>query len=92
MPQWASCAVQRLACAWPPWLSVACTKSPITRRYCSEADQAMALLKKAADMGYRSPDTYRGETALDPLRDRPDFKQFMMDLAMPGREKSVRNR
>ncbi len=50
----------------------------------SEADQAIALLKDAAAMGYRSPDYYRNETALDPLRDRPDFRLLMMDLAFPA--------
>jgi hypothetical protein len=34
-------------------------------------------------MGYRSPDAYRTEDALDTLRDRPDFRLLMMDLAMP---------
>jgi hypothetical protein len=35
-------------------------------------------------MGYRNPDTYRTEDALDPLRSRDDFKLLMMDLAMPA--------
>ncbi len=35
-------------------------------------------------MGYRSLDEYRSEDALDPLRDRVDFKRLMMDLAMPA--------
>ena len=34
--------------------------------------------------GYLSIDAYRGETALDPLRDRPDFRLLMMDLAFPA--------
>ena len=50
----------------------------------SEADKAMALLKKAVGMGYRSLDAFRTETALDPLRDRPDFRLLMLDLAMPA--------
>ena len=43
----------------------------------------MDLLKDAAAMGYRSPDYYRNESALDSLRDRPDFRALMMDLVFP---------
>jgi eukaryotic-like serine/threonine-protein kinase len=50
----------------------------------TEADRAMALLRQAAGMGFRAPYAYRTETALDPLRDRPDFRLLMMDLAFPG--------
>ena len=35
-------------------------------------------------MGFRDPASYSTETALDPLRDRPDFRLLMMDLAMPA--------
>jgi hypothetical protein len=35
-------------------------------------------------MGFRIPDAYRTELALDPLRNRPDFRALMMDLAMPS--------
>ena len=48
-----------------------------------EADEAMALLRKAMAMGFRNADAYRAEDALDPLRDRSDFRLLMMDLAMP---------
>jgi serine/threonine protein kinase/tetratricopeptide (TPR) repeat protein len=50
----------------------------------SEAETAMALLHKAVDMGYRTPDAYRTEDALDPLRGREDFRLLMMDLAFPA--------
>ncbi len=50
----------------------------------SEAETAMALLHKAVGRGYRSPDAYRIEDALDPLRGRADFRLLMMDLAMPS--------
>jgi serine/threonine-protein kinase len=50
----------------------------------SEADAAMNLLLRAVGMGYRNPDIYRTESALDSLRDRPDFRLMMMDLAMPA--------
>ena len=51
----------------------------------SEADQAMALLKDAAAMGYRNLDYYRIESALNPLRDRPDFRALISDLAFPAK-------
>jgi len=50
----------------------------------AEADAAMAPLRKAVAMGYRSPDAYRTEDALDPLRGRDDFKLLMLELAMPA--------
>jgi tetratricopeptide (TPR) repeat protein len=50
----------------------------------SEAGTAMARLHKAVGVGFRSPDAYRTEDALDPLRGREDFRLLMMDLAMPG--------
>jgi eukaryotic-like serine/threonine-protein kinase len=49
-----------------------------------EAERALALLRQAAGIGYRAPNTYRTETALDPLRGRDDFRLLMMDLAMPA--------
>jgi eukaryotic-like serine/threonine-protein kinase len=50
----------------------------------SEAETAVGLLRKAVGVGYRNPDAYRTEDALDPLRGREDFRLFMMDLAMPA--------
>jgi hypothetical protein len=50
----------------------------------SEAETAVALLHKAIGVGYRSPDAYRTEDGLDPLRGRPDFRLLEMDLAMPA--------
>ena len=35
-------------------------------------------------MGERSPNTFRTEDALDPLRNRPDFRLLMLDLAFPA--------
>ncbi len=49
----------------------------------AEADKAMALLRRAALMGYRDPVTYRTETALDSLRGREDFRLLLLDLAFP---------
>ena len=50
----------------------------------SESDAAMAMLRKAIAMDRRDLTAFRNEDALDPLRDRVDFKLLMMDLAMPG--------
>jgi serine/threonine-protein kinase len=50
----------------------------------SEADAALGLLRKALDMGYRNLAEILTESALDPLRPRPDFQLLMMDLAMPA--------
>jgi hypothetical protein len=44
----------------------------------------MALLTKAVTMGYRNRYAYRTESALDALRNRPDFQLLMMDLAFPA--------
>jgi tetratricopeptide (TPR) repeat protein len=49
----------------------------------SEAETAMALLRQAVALAYRSA-AFRYEDALDPLRDRDDFKLLLMDLAFPA--------
>ena len=49
-----------------------------------QAEKAMAVLRQAVAMGYRNPDAYRTESALDPLRNRPDFRVLMMDLVFPA--------
>ncbi len=48
-----------------------------------QAEKAMAVLRQAVTMGYRNPYAYRTESALDPLRNRPDFRALMMDLVFP---------
>jgi hypothetical protein len=48
----------------------------------SKAEVATALLHGAVAIGYRSPDPFRTEDALDPLRGRDDFRRLMTDLAM----------
>ncbi len=50
----------------------------------ASADTAIDLLRRAVEMGYLSRDTYRTETALDPIRGRPEFQLLMMDLAFPA--------
>jgi eukaryotic-like serine/threonine-protein kinase len=46
----------------------------------AHADQAMALLRKAVDTGCRFIQIYRTEGALDPLREREDFKKLLTEL------------
>jgi eukaryotic-like serine/threonine-protein kinase len=50
----------------------------------SEADKAIALLRRAVLNGYRGAVAFATEAALDPLRERSDFRLLMMDLAMPA--------
>jgi hypothetical protein len=50
----------------------------------SAAETAVAELQNAVAEGYRNPDAYRTEDALDPLRGREDFRLLMLDLAMPA--------
>ena len=50
----------------------------------AEAAKAMTLLHEAVAQGYRDTGTMAGESALDPLRNRPDFQALMMDLAFPA--------
>ena len=44
----------------------------------------MAVLQKAVALGYHLAAAVRSERALDPLRDRSDFHQLLMDLDMPA--------
>ncbi len=46
----------------------------------AEADQAMALIRKAVGMGYRDGEAFRTDSALDPIRDREDFKKLLAEL------------
>jgi hypothetical protein len=48
------------------------------------ADKAMTLLHKAVAQGYRNTDAMARESALDPLRPRPDFRLLMLDLPFPA--------
>ena len=49
----------------------------------SALDAALRQLQSAVSGGYRNPDLYRTESALDPLRDHPDLGLLMLDLAFP---------
>ena len=56
----------------------------------------MALLRRAIAIGYRNPRPFRNEPALEPLRDRDDFRLLLLDLSFPAdplrRRLSVRMR
>jgi hypothetical protein len=41
--------------------------------------------RQSAAMGYRNPNPYQTESALDRLRKRPDFRVLITDLAMPAK-------
>src|SRR5262249_37412178 len=49
----------------------------------SEAETAVAELQNAVAEGYRNPDVYRYEDALDSIRNLPAFRGLMLDLAFP---------
>ncbi len=46
----------------------------------AEAASAIECLGRAVASGYRNINQIRIESALDPLRDRPDFKKLMTEL------------
>jgi tetratricopeptide (TPR) repeat protein len=50
----------------------------------SQAETAVGQLLKAVGSGYRNPDAYRTEDALDPLRSRADFRLLLLDVAFPA--------
>ena len=56
----------------------------------AEAARAMECLDRAVANGYRNTNQLRIESALDPLRNRPDFKKLLAELekdAPPQQEK-----
>ena len=50
----------------------------------TDADQAMALLRKAVDAGYRNAADLRTDSALGALRKREDFKKLVEELEKPA--------
>jgi serine/threonine protein kinase/tetratricopeptide (TPR) repeat protein len=46
----------------------------------SEAEKAMAILRRIVAEGYRAPEL-RSESCLEPLHTRPDFQLLLMDVA-----------
>jgi tetratricopeptide (TPR) repeat protein/tRNA A-37 threonylcarbamoyl transferase component Bud32 len=49
-----------------------------------EAVKALDLLRRAVAAGYHDADAMAKEVALDPLRERSDFRLLMMDVIMPA--------
>jgi tetratricopeptide (TPR) repeat protein len=80
----------------PEWFDIACVHAALAglagragsgvsaAEAVTEADAAITLLRKAIAMGFRARHVSRTEDSLDSLRDREDFKLFMMDLAFPS--------
>ena len=50
----------------------------------TEANEAVSLLAKSISSGFRDATQFRIDDTLKPLRDRPDFRLLMLDLAMPA--------
>jgi hypothetical protein len=50
----------------------------------AENDRAMDGLRKAVRMSFVNRNAFLTEAALDPLRERDDFRVLMMDMAMPA--------
>ncbi len=46
----------------------------------AEAEQAMALLRKAVGMGYLDAVAFRTDSALDTYRQREDFKKLLQEV------------
>ena len=57
----------------------------------AEADQAMALLRKAVGMGYRDAVAVRTDSALDPLRQREDFQKLLEELEQKTTAKTAKS-
>ena len=66
--------------AWPARPARAC-RPP---RRPARPTRRWPLLHKAVAMGYRNPNAYRTEDALDPIRRRDDFRLLILDLDMPA--------
>ncbi len=67
---------------WPAWPEATGSDVPAAEAK-TQADHAMALLRKAVDTGYRNAPDFRTESALDPLRKREDFKKLLEELEKP---------
>jgi tetratricopeptide (TPR) repeat protein len=85
-PPWSVSELFETACCHAALAGLAgATGSSVSRgQRQAEADQAIEQLCKAVGMAYRNLDAPSTETALDPLRNRPDFQLLLMDLAFPA--------
>jgi tetratricopeptide (TPR) repeat protein len=57
----------------------------------AEADQAIALLRKAIDIGFRNTTAFRTESALGPLREREVFKNLLEELERKSPAKPIKS-
>jgi hypothetical protein len=70
-----------LACVFALSAAAVGAEPALHERY---AARAVGLLRQAAEKGYRNLAHLEKETDLDPIRDRPDYRALMMDLAFPA--------
>jgi hypothetical protein len=47
----------------------------------------MSLLTKTVGMGYRDPSGFQTDSALDPFRQRDDFKKLLTELEQKSKAK-----
>jgi hypothetical protein len=83
-------------CSGEQWFETACCHAVLTglaeqngagvssAEAKTEADQAMASLRKAVDAGYRNAADLRTDSALGALRKREDFKKLVEELEKPA--------
>lgn len=50
----------------------------------TQAEQAMTMLRKSIDLGYRNVLAFRNESALDALRKRVDFNKLLQEVEKPS--------
>ncbi len=66
------------------WYDFACVYSLASAKVADKkkeyADRAMELLQQAVKVGWNDLEQTANDTALDPLRDREDFKKLLADL------------
>jgi hypothetical protein len=74
----------------PGWYDFVCVYAVATGKIADKkqeyADRAMELLRQAIRAGYKDAAQIKKDVALDPLRDRADFKKLLTELeAKPER-------
>ena len=74
----ACCHASLAGLAGRPGSGVSATEGP------AHTEKAMFGLRQAVALDYRNFDDYLTESALDPLRTRPDFQVLLMDLVFPS--------
>jgi serine/threonine-protein kinase len=59
-------------------------EGPAAERRRRDADQAVATIRRAIEMGFAESNTLRTDPDFDSIRARPDFQALVMDLAFPA--------